>query len=140
MAYHETNENGHIRIGRGVIESVTARIIDEFGGRILVSDPRGRLKRGGAPRAEDEKGFARARVRNGKLDLKLYLIVQFGASMRESAKALADRLRVDVPVYIGIEVGLVTMVFVGTLAGKLSKRNIVFEDDGELREITSEDE
>ena len=135
MAYHETNENGRIRIGRGVIESVSARVIAEFDGRILGSDPRGRLKHGGM-RAEEDKGFARARVRGGKLDLKLYLILQFGTSMRLSAKALAERLREVFPSQTGIEVGLVTMVFVGTLAGKLTRRNIVFEDDGELREIS----
>ena len=139
MAYHEENEYGRIRIGRGVIESVCARVIDGFEGRILVSDPRGRLKQKGAPRAEEEKGFARARIREGKLDVKLYLIVQFGASLRESAKALVDRLREEFPAQTGLDVGLVTMVFVGTLSERLSKRNIVFEDDGELREITGDE-
>ena len=139
MAYHEINENDHIRIGKGVIESVSARVISGFDGRIIVSDPKGRLKQGGTSRAEEEKGFARARVRDGKLDVKLYLIVQFGSSMRELAKALANKLREEFPIQIGFEVGLVTMVFVGTLSEKLSKRNIVFEDDGELREITADE-
>ena len=138
MAYHEENESGRIRIGRGVIESVCARIIDGYDGRILASDPRGRLKRGGAPRAEEEKGFARARIRNGKLDVKLYLIVHFGVSLREAARTLVYRLREEFPEQTGLEVGLVTMVFVGTLSEKLTKRNIVFEDDGELRQITED--
>ena len=138
MAYHEENENGRIRIGRGVIEGVCARVIDGFKGRILVSDPKGRLQ-GGAGRAEDSKGFARARIREGKIDVKLYLIVQFGTSMRDSARALAKTLREEFPVQTGLEVGLVTMVFVGTLAEKLHKRNITFIDDGELREV-GEDE
>ena len=139
MEYHEQNENGRIRIGRGVIESVSARVIDGFKGRILVSDPRGHLKHTGASLAEEEKGFARARIRNGKLDVKLYLIVQFGTSLRDSAKAIADRVREEFPAQTGIGVGLVTMVFVGTLSEKLSKRNVVFVDDGELREITEDD-
>jgi len=139
MAYHEENENGRIRIGRGVIEGVCARVIDGFEGRILVSDPKGRLKQGGAPRVEDGRGFARARIKAGKLDVKLYLIVLFGTSMRDSAKALSKRLREEFPVQTGLDVGLVTMVFVGTLAEKLTKRNITFIDDGELREV-AEDE
>jgi len=138
MAYHEENENGRIRIGRGVIEGVCARVIDGFEGRILVSDPKGRLK-GGAGRAEDGKGFARARIREGKIDVKLYLIVQFGTSMRDSARALAKTLREEFPVQTGLEVGLVTMVFVGTLAEKLTKRNITFIDDGELREVETDE-
>jgi hypothetical protein len=36
----------------------------------------------------------------------------------------------------GMEVRLVTMVFVGTLSEKLSQRNIVFTYDSELRELT----
>ena len=139
MAYHEVNENGRIRIGRGVIEGVCARVIDDFEGRILVSNPRGRLKYSGGESAEAEKGFARARLKEGKLDVKLYLIVLFGTSMRDSAKALAGRLREEFPLQTGIEVGLVTMVFVGTLSEKLTKRNIVFEDDGELREIVEDE-
>ena len=139
MSYHEENEYGRIRVGRGVIESVCARVIDGFEGRILVSDPKGRLKHTETSLAEAEKGFARARIRKGKLDVKLYLIVQFGTSLRESAGALAKRLREEFPVQTGIEVGLITMIFVGTLSEKLSKRNIVFVDDGELREITEDE-
>jgi len=137
-SYHEENENGRIRIGRGVIEGVCAHVIDGFEGRILVSDPKGRLK-SGAPRAEDSRGFARARIREGKVDIKLYLIVQFGISMRDSARALAKSLRREFPALTGLEAGLVTMVFVGTLSEKLTKRNITFVDDGELREVESDE-
>jgi len=139
MAYHEKNENGRIRIGRGVIEGLCARVIDEFEGRILVSDPKGRLKQGGATRAEDGRGFARARIRAGKLDVKLYLVVLFGTSMRDSAKALAARIRSEFPVQTGLEVGLVTMVFVGTLSEKLTKRNITFVDDGNTLEVEGDE-
>ena len=136
MAYHEENENGRIRIGRGVIESVCARVIDDYEGRILVSNSKGRLKHTGASSAEAEKGFARARIRNGKLDIKLYLIVQFGTSIRSAAEELAIALRKKFQSETGMEVGIVTMVFVGTLSEKLSKRNIVFTYDGELRDLT----
>jgi uncharacterized alkaline shock family protein YloU len=139
MAYREKNESDRIRLGRGVVESICARVIDGFDGRILVSNPKGRLKRGGSPRAEEETGFARARIRDDIIDVKLYLIVQFGVSLRESAKMLADNLREAFVTHTGIEVGLVTMVFVGTLSGKLSKRNVVFVDDGELREVTDDE-
>ena len=139
MPYHVENDNGRIRIGRGVIEGVCARVIDRFEGRVLVSDQRGRLKHSGAESAETEKGFARARIRGGKLDVKLYLIVQFGTSIRGSAEELAVALRKAFPAETGIEMGLVTMVFVGTLSEKLSKRNIVFAHDGKLREITGDD-
>lgn len=139
MAYQERNENGRIRIGRAVIESVSARVIDSFEGRILVSNPKGRLRRPGASSAEEEVGFARARIREGKLDVKLYLVSQFGTSLRESAKTLAGKLREEFPLQTGIEVGIVTMVFVGTFSEKMSRRNISFVDDGESCEI-QEDE
>ena len=138
-SYHEQNKNGRIRIGRGVIESVSARIIDDFQGRILVSNPKGRLKQNAGSSAETETGFARARIKEGKLDIKLFLIVQFGTSMQEAARVLARKIREEFPVQTGIEVGLITLVFVGTLSEKLSKRNVVFEDDGELRNITKDE-
>ncbi|MCL2110727.1 MAG: hypothetical protein FWH32_00440 [Clostridiales bacterium] len=139
MVNHETNESGNIRIGRGVVESVSAHVVGTFEGHIIVSDRRGRMKHSPAVRAESEKGFARARMREGRLDIKLYLIVQFGTSMRKSAKTLADRLREEFPLQTGIEVGLVTMVFVGTLAEKLSKRHVVFVDDGKQCEIVEDE-
>jgi len=138
-SYHEQNKNGRIRIGRGVIESVCAKVIDDFQGRILVSNPRGRLKQSAATSAETETGFARARIRDGKLDVKLYLIVQFGTSMQEAARVLSAKVREEFPIQTGIEIGMVTMVFVGTLSEKLSKRNVVFVDDGELRNITKDE-
>lgn len=137
-SYHEQNERGRIRIGRGVVESVCARIIDDFQGRILVSNSRGRLKHNTGSSAEAETGFARARLRDGKLDIKLYLIVQFGTSMNEAARVLSYRIKEEFPVQTGIEIGLITLVFVGTISEKLSKRNVVFVDDGELRNITKD--
>ena len=137
-SYHEQNESGRIRIGRGVVESVCARIIDDFQGRILVSNSRGRLKQNTGSSAEAETGFARARLRDGKLDIKLYLIVQFGTSMNEAARVLSYRIKEEFPIQTGIEIGLITMVFVGTISEKLSKRNVVFVDDGELRNITKD--
>jgi len=139
MAYHEKNENGRIRIGRGVIEGLCARVIDDFEGRIIVSDPKGRLKQSGTQRSEDVKGFARARIRAGKLDVKLFLIVLFGTSMRDSAASLAKKLRMEFPAQTGLEIGLVTMVFVGTLSEKLTKRNITFVDDGEHCEVEGDE-
>jgi len=138
-SYHEQNKNGRIRIGRGVIEGVCARVIDDFQGRILVSNPKGRLTQNTGSSAEDEKGFARARIRGGKLDVKLYLIVKFGTSMSEAARVLVSRIREEFPLQTGIEVGIITMVFVGTLSEKLIKRNVVFVDDGELRNITQDE-
>ena len=139
VSYHEQNKNGRIRIGRGVIESVCARVIDEFQGRVLASNSKGRLKQSTKSSAEDETGFARARIRDNKLDIKLFLIVKFGTSMREAAKTLSKRIREEFSLQTGIEAGMITMVFVGTLSEKLSKRNVVFVDDGELRNITQDE-
>jgi len=97
------------------------------------------MSQGFDPRAGSKTGFARARVRDGKIDIKLYLIVQFGVSLNEAAGSLVTRIREEFPLNTGIEVGLITMVFVGTLSEKLSKRNIVFIDDGELKNITRDE-
>jgi uncharacterized alkaline shock family protein YloU len=138
MIYREENEKGSIEISRRVIESFCGRVIDSFGGRIFVSDRKGKLRRGAEKNPEEETGFARARLKNGKLNIKLYLIFRFGTSIRDLAKALVAELRERTPQEIGFEVGLIKMVFVGTLSEKVSKRNIVFVDDGELHELEEE--
>jgi hypothetical protein len=109
-------------------------------GRLIVSDPKGRLRKGAKEAAEDETGCARARLRAGVLDLKLYLIVRFGTSIREAAEELVLGLRGEFPKQTGVGVGLVTMVFVGTLAEKLRRRNIMFVDDGTLHEVGEDQE
>jgi uncharacterized alkaline shock family protein YloU len=140
MIYQEENKNGKIKIGRAVIEGVCARVINGMDGRLIVSDSKGRLRKGALEAAEDETGFARARLRAGVLDLKLFLIVRFGVSIRETAEELVLKLRAEFPVQTGVGVGLITVVFVGTLAEKLRRRNIMFVDDGTLHEVGGEDE
>ncbi|MDR0874636.1 MAG: Asp23/Gls24 family envelope stress response protein [Clostridiales Family XIII bacterium] len=109
-------------------------------GRLIVSDPKGRLRKGAKAAAEDETGFARARLRAGVFDLKLFLIVRFGVSIRETAEELVSQLRKEFPEQTGVDVGLITIVFVGTLAEKLRRRNIMFVDDGTLHEVGEEEE
>ena len=141
LIYQEKNKNGKIKIGRAVIEDVCALVIDGMDGRIIVSDPKGHLRKGAREAAEDETGFVKARLRVGVLDLKLFLIVRFGVSIRDTAEELVVRLREEFPKQTGIGIGLVTVVFVGTLADKLRRRNIMFVDDGSLHEVESgEDE
>ena len=141
LIYQEKNQNGKIKIGRAVIEDVCALVIDSMDGKLIVSDPKGRLRKGAREAAEDETGFVKARLRAGVLDLKLFLIVRFGVSIRDTAEELVAQLRKEFPVQTGIGIGLVTVVFVGTLADKLRRRNIMFVDDGVLHELeTSEDE
>jgi uncharacterized alkaline shock family protein YloU len=139
MIYKEENEKGSIEISRRVVESFCGRVIDGFDGRIFVSDRKGKLRRGAEKNPEEETGFARARLKDGKLNIKLYLIFRFGTSIRDLARALVAELREKTPQDLGFEVGLVKMVFVGTLSEKVSKRNIVFVDDGELRELEAEE-
>jgi uncharacterized alkaline shock family protein YloU len=73
-----------------------------------------------------EDGFVRGRYNGELLDIELYLIIQFGASMKNIASRLAEALRENIPSATGIEMGVITIVFVGTLADKLTKRNIEF--------------
>jgi hypothetical protein len=119
---------------------VCARVIDGMDGRLIVSDPKGHLRKGALDEPEDQTGFARARLRAGVLDIKLYLIVRFGVSIRETAEELVSRLRAEFPKQTGVDAGLVTMVFVGTLAEKLRRRNILFVDDGTLHEVGENEE
>jgi len=136
MIYREENENGKIKISRRVMESLCGRILDEFEGRLLASDRKGRLSRSAERSPEEETGFVRARLKDGIINIKLYLIFRFGFSVRDLAAALAVRLRETIPPATGMEVGHIKMVFVGTLSEKLSKRNIIFLDDnGTLSEI-----
>ena len=130
--YREENGNGTIEIDRRVAESLCARVIEEFSGRILTSDVKGRLRRGALRNPQESAGFVRARLKDGRLNLKLYLIFRFGLSVRDLAAELAKRLREETPKATGFEAGLIKMVFVGTRSERVSKRQIIFLDDGEL--------
>ncbi|MDR3304578.1 MAG: hypothetical protein LBS85_00895 [Clostridiales Family XIII bacterium] len=137
MIYREDNGQGAIEVNLRVVESLCGRVIDGFDGRVIVSDPRGKFRRGAERNPEEGSGFVKARVKEGRLNLQLFLIFKFGTSVRESASVLAKRLRAQIPLDIGIEAGFISMVFVGTLSEKLSKRRVIFVDDGggELREV-----
>lgn len=130
--YREENDIGTIEIDRRVAESLCGRVIEGFSGKILVSDAKGRLRRNAIRNPEESPGFVRARLKDGRLNLKLYLIFRFGLSVRDLAAELARRLREETPKATGFEAGLIKMVFVGTRSERVSKRQIIFLDDGEL--------
>ncbi|MDR1272520.1 MAG: hypothetical protein LBK04_06005 [Clostridiales Family XIII bacterium] len=127
MAYKIKNDIGSIELNRRVIENVCGRTVDTFGGQLIVSDPRGRLKKNPIQSAVFEDGFVRGRYNGELLDIELYLIIQFGISMKNIATKLVSALREDIPSATGIDVGVVTIVFVGTLADKLTRRSIEFK-------------
>ncbi|MDR1797567.1 MAG: Asp23/Gls24 family envelope stress response protein [Clostridiales Family XIII bacterium] len=139
--YREENALGTVEIDRRVVENLCGRVIDEFEGRLLVSGPKGRLRRGAQKSPEDETGFVRARLKGGRMNIKLYLIFRFGSSVSDLAVALAQKLRGEVPRVTGVEVGLIKMVFVGTLSEKVSKRSLIYIDDGTgVREVRDPEE
>ena len=128
MAYKVKNEIGNIELNRKVIEYVCLRVINSFGGDLIPSDSKGRIKK---PQFQgkygEESGFVRGRYNGELMDLDIYLVIKFGISMKETAAEFAEVLRKEMPAATGIEIGVIKVLFVGTLADKLLKREIEFK-------------
>ena len=129
MLYEEKNELGSISINTNIIENVCGRIVDQFDGNLIVSDAKGRLRKGAINKPEEETGFLVARYDRKLLRLRLYVIIKFGVSINKIVADFEDKIREEMPKTIGIEVGRVRVVVVGTLSKNLTKRNIEIVDD-----------
>ncbi|MDR0853468.1 MAG: hypothetical protein LBN34_03795 [Clostridiales Family XIII bacterium] len=132
MFYKRKTEIGSIAFDKQLLEFVVARTVSSFESAVIVSDPKGRLKKDADKNPYAETGFIDGFVNeNDHIDLKVYLIIRFGHSMNEIAAEFSKRVRTDVFETIGMHIDDVTLIFVGTLSKNLAKRYIEVKDSAQ---------
>jgi uncharacterized alkaline shock family protein YloU len=125
MYYTQTTETGKIKYDEGIIASIATAAVDEVcPGRVFPSTPKGRLIRDAGIWADDDDDFMKVEESDGKLNVTLYYIINFGASIKQTADLIDRRFRELIPGITGMKAGTVRIIFTGVRSRNISKRHI----------------
>ncbi|MDR1778805.1 MAG: Asp23/Gls24 family envelope stress response protein [Clostridiales Family XIII bacterium] len=124
MLYETHSKFGKIAYDKEIIASIVRRELQGREGRILFSDPRGRVRKNALRETSDDAAFLDVELREdaGQMDITVYLVIYFGTSIKEMAAEITECLRRDVPLVTGFTVGRVSVVVTGVMAKSLVRR------------------
>ncbi|MDR0852576.1 MAG: Asp23/Gls24 family envelope stress response protein [Clostridiales Family XIII bacterium] len=125
MLYTEKAELGSVKFDTRVLGNITKHAIEGLNGKMIVSGPKGRLSRGAEKPNSDDLTFLKASLTEHAVDMTVYVVVRFGAGIKNTAAALAEAIRSDVPMITGLSVNRLSIIITGIRSKNFSKRNIV---------------
>jgi uncharacterized alkaline shock family protein YloU len=121
MLYKEKTGRGKIRYGENIIGSIARRAVEETDGRAVLADVKGRQIRNDGT-ADD--AVVDATFSDGVLDVRIYILVRFGSSIKNVCNDIDRIFRSEVLKITGAEVSKLTIAIKGLLAKNISKRDI----------------
>lgn len=118
-------EMGKIELPKSVIGNVVMDVVDSFDGKVILSDSKGRIhKLAYRLGAMEEANNIEIEANENSIDLRVYAILRFGVSIRETSKQLINELKETIKEATGIRVDNVSIVVTGMLSRKIAPRNI----------------
>jgi uncharacterized alkaline shock family protein YloU len=127
MIYKESTEFGSIGFGDTVPGNVVKRVVSGMDGKLLLSNPKGKILRSSGKPFGDDYSFIETDYKNGSVDITLYVILRFGVSITGAANELDEGVRREIANVTCMRPNRVKIVITGVLSKNLSKRNIVVE-------------
>lgn len=128
MLYKIDTEVGVMSIEKGVIGSIVTDILDRQDGKVWISNHKGRiLGRMARISGIDPVDYMEISMDGEELQIKIYLILRFGMSIRTISQQLIDEIKEAVLTHTGIT-SHITIVINGLLSKQVAKRNIEIRD------------
>lgn len=124
MFYRERTTLGGIECDEKIIASILRRSLSLTGKHVMLSGPRGRLSRASQNDDSDDDSFIEIEMADDMLNIRIYIILRFGKSIKRTANEIDRRIRSDIENFSGFRVGRLTVVFAGVKSKNLSKRHI----------------
>lgn len=124
MLYKVQTENGAIMVFKEAIACIITKVIEEFEGSVLIASQKGKISNFMAKIGGKEEAGA-IEITNGKngLDIRIYVLIRFGTSIRKITGLIIDRITTQVK-ETGIPVNSVSVVITGVFSKQIAKRNI----------------
>lgn len=118
-------EMGRIELPKSVIGSIVMDVVDGFDGKVILSDSKGRVhKLAYKLGAMEEANNIEIEENEDSIDLRVYVILRFGVSIKETANQLINEIRSAIKEASGITVDNVSVVIKGMISKKVAPRNI----------------
>lgn len=125
MLFKVQTENGTIIVFKEAVNCIIVKVIEEFEGKVSIGNHKGKLsdfmsKIGGKEEASD------IQITNGEhgLDIRVYLLIRFGTSIRKVTELLIDRIKTQVEMETEQSVNSVSLIITGVFSKQIAKRNI----------------
>jgi uncharacterized alkaline shock family protein YloU len=124
MFYSKRTSLGRVRYDKLIIGNIAKHVLRDYGRSVIPAGPKGRLARGPSKPDSDDLSFIEARVKNGKIDLTLYIVIRFGASIKTTIETIGQSLRKEINAMTGMPVDKLSIIVVGVLSKNIAKRHI----------------
>ncbi|MDO4552981.1 MAG: Asp23/Gls24 family envelope stress response protein [Bacillota bacterium] len=125
MLYQMKTEEGSIGIGRDVITRIIIEVVEQFQGKVLISNAKGKLLGPGMRLVGVGEGsFIELEMGKQGLDIRLNIVIRFGTSISMVTEQLIIDIKENIEKYTGIEVNSTAVVVAGLLSKQMTRRNI----------------
>lgn len=121
---HYDNGKGEIVLGKNVAARIVTETARSLGGRVLFSSQKGKLLKVGNSGREHLNFIEVEENEKGELDIRFYVVIRFGTSIRSLAHELGPAIRENVRKITGKEVGSLNMTITGVKSKKIGRRHL----------------
>lgn len=119
------NENGLVGLGRPVFARITAEQVMRFADRMVLTTPKGKPIKVGLTGKESLKYIEVTECESeDAVDLKLYIMVKFGISIKAVTKELAEAVRAETLRVAGVSVREITVFVTAVKSKRIAKREM----------------
>lgn len=126
MLYSEINGEGTVNISESVIcQIIEETVQSEFAGRVWISNKKSQVSSFmtmlGAKEVTDDIEMY---LENGQIYLKMFVILKFGISIKQTTSELIQRLKETIEENASMPVKEITLVVNGVMSKQVARRNI----------------
>lgn len=116
---------GTISVSKSVIRSMILEIIDSFDGKVILSNPKGKIPKFpyyiGTPNDAEQIEIELTEV---GLQIRVHVILKFGTSIKRTTRLMIDEIRSIVKERTGVSINKVTILVTGMMSKKIAPRHI----------------
>jgi uncharacterized alkaline shock family protein YloU len=125
LLYKVEAKDGSISIDKSVVGKIIAKAVEQFNGKVLISNHRGRVA-GFAAKigVADDISYMEINLGKNGLDIRFYILIRFGTSINRVTEQLISTIKKNTEEITGLEVNSVAVVVTGMVSKQTARRNI----------------
>ena len=125
MLYHLETPVGRVSLSKHVIGRLVVESVQQFGGRVLLSNHKGKVPGGGNKKSGDEVGLMEITMGPNGLDLRIFVVIHFGTSIGAVTSKLIEDIHTQVKEHTTLAPNSVAIAVTGMISKQqMAKRNI----------------
>lgn len=125
MLYKLETKDGSISIDKGVVGKIITNAVEQFNGKVLISNHKGKVPGFGAKiGVTDDISFMDITIGKNGLEIRFFIVIRFGTSINRVTEELITNIKKNAEETTGLEVSSVAVVVAGMVSKQTVRRNI----------------